>query len=169
MYVKFRKAILPTMKKKFFIAVTVVYSLIAVYFVFLYGIRPIPHPYTILELITHRTNLIPFKSMYEYLHHAGHYNLSYILKFFLGNTAILFPIGMVTAYFSDFSPKTVQQCCIIGAIIAFIIESVQILLRIGSFDIDCIILRTLGMILGGLTAKFIFHFYQMMCKKNQNI
>lgn len=87
-------------------------------------------------------NLVPFA---EILRHDIHSTAFYLNVF--GNIALFIPFGYIIAVYIN--PKKIWTNAIIAAIVSTTIEFVQ--LRIGrSFDIDDIILNTVGCIIGFL-------------------
>ena len=93
------------------------------------------------------SNFIPFKEMFRY-----EFGSRLFIKNILGNILIFLPYG----YFSSEYLKSnkISLSCILTLIISFTIEVVQ--LNIGrTFDIDDIILNTLGGIIGYLLYRLI--------------
>lgn len=89
---------------------------------------------------TSGVNLIPFKEIFRYdIHSKSFYYL------ILGNIAIFIPFGYLVAYYAK--PKKIWSNLLTGIVVSGTIEFVQ--LQIGrSYDIDDIILNTLGCVLG---------------------
>ena len=155
-------------KKRIIISSAAIYSLLALYVVFVYQPVPFSQQYTLAELFAHRANFVPFKSILEYIYMLfnDHINIAHAAKFFIGNIAILLPLGMCIAYFQK--NRSIYKCLFIGLAVSIIMETMQILFRIGSFDIDCVILRTIGMILGGFATLFIYKLYSKFINKEMN-
>lgn len=157
------------MKKKIAASATMLYSLFALYYVFIYSSAASLRRYSIQEMFLRRTNFIPFKSMVDYIFTLmnGRINSEYVIRFFFGNLVILFPIGMAVAYFAK--ENEIRKCLFIGISVSFAMELAQLLLRIGSLDIDCIILRTTGMIFGALVMNYIYSRKEYILKLKKKI
>ncbi|MBE6613115.1 MAG: hypothetical protein E7632_11545 [Ruminococcaceae bacterium] len=95
------------------------------------------------------SNFIPFKTVGEYL--LSH-DVGTLLFHTVGNVAMAIPCGiLLPALFR----RTRQMSSVIVATAAatFILEFCQLMLRIGSFDIDTIILRAVGAAVGFLLYR----------------
>ncbi len=98
----------------------------------------------------HETNLIPFKIFYEtYIEIFKNNNITYFIISFLGNIGMFIPIGFFILLLWNINSKKV---IIIGFLISFFIEIVQLFLSRGT-DIDDLILNTFGVFLGTLLYK----------------
>ena len=87
-------------------------------------------------------NLIPFKEIMRYEFGSKMFYISVI-----GNIALFIPFGFIISYY--IKPKKIIPIIIIPLIVSFTIELVQ--LKIGrSFDIDDILLNTIGCFIGYL-------------------
>ena len=101
----------------------------------------------ISELLNDRMNLTPFSTIKLYLRSANATSVVNIL----GNILAFVPMG----FFVGFPFKKMSNlfyCAIIVAMISLVYEAFQILLLVGRFDVDDILLNTVGGILG-----FCFH------------
>lgn len=88
------------------------------------------------------SNLIPFKGMIRYLHTPKQF--FYII---IGNVLVFVPFGFIVSFYSR--TKKIWSSLFIGIVVSTTVELVQ--REIGrSFDIDDIILNTVGCIIGYL-------------------
>lgn len=93
------------------------------------------------------TNIIPFHNTYTYLMGSQHFNLNIILYNTIGNILIFVPLGIFFSFlFSRF--RTFSKVMMIGFTITVSIELLQFFLQLGQFDIDDILLNTIGALLG---------------------
>ncbi|MGI2326865.1 VanZ family protein [Planococcus sp. YIM B11945] len=100
------------------------------------------------------TNIIPFLNTYNYLVGSQHYNLDIILFNTLGNILIFVPLGIFLSFlFSRF--RTFSKVMMIGFMVTVSIELLQFFLQLGQFDIDDILLNTIGALLGYFVYKSI--------------
>ncbi|MFD0590558.1 VanZ family protein [Paenibacillus sp. GCM10027627] len=97
-------------------------------------------------------NLVPFDTIQRYIVHRDHFNFDIWFKNLFGNLVLFIPIGIFmpllhTRYSNGFW-LIIACVCLIG-----IVELMQMLLKVGSFDIDDIILNTAGAWIGLLLIR----------------
>ncbi|EKN71541.1 hypothetical protein BABA_00865 [Neobacillus bataviensis LMG 21833] len=101
-------------------------------------------------------NFIPFKTIYFYLFLAD-INLNIRIVNLAGNIIGFVPFGFILPLlakkFQKLSAVTVATFCL-----SLTFELLQLVFEFGSFDVDDLILNTIGGILGYLPIKLAFHF-----------
>ncbi len=133
----------------------VIYCLALVKFLLLDG-RHINTEATIGEYFS-RSNFIPFKTIWEYMIRLREdsINVDIVIKNIVGNLIVLFPMGcFLPCMFKTFRKhwKVMAVCfCIV-----LFVEVLQLLLRMGSLDIDDFIFNLSGAILGYLFVHIPF-------------
>jgi glycopeptide antibiotics resistance protein len=97
-------------------------------------------------------NLVPFQTIKRYIVHHDHFNFEIWFKNLFGNIVLFIPIGI---FLPLLNTKYRRVSALIAATIILIavVELIQLLSRVGSFDIDDIILNTLGALLGLMVTK----------------
>ncbi|MGM7682378.1 VanZ family protein [Cytobacillus sp. Hm23] len=92
-------------------------------------------------------NLIPFKTIGNYVNSIGYYNASVIMINLIGNVIVFIPFGL---FLSLLIPKLRKSSLLIFVFIWLIgsLELLQFVFSLGSFDIDDILLNTVGAWLG---------------------
>ena len=96
---------------------------------------------------TYQYNLHPFAEIKRYLYYAGRVGTVLVLLNLLGNIICFIPYGFVI-------PVLSVRCSSFGKILllsflaSLLVESIQLVSKLGSFDVDDIMLNTLGGILG---------------------
>ena len=107
-----------------------------------------------LEYIKYSINIIPFKNISRYIIalFTGSMNISAPITNLGGNLILLFPMGFYLPFFVK-KIKKVSAFSIWMIIIIFLLEVIQLCTRRGAFDINDIILNTLGAIFGFLIWK----------------
>lgn len=89
-------------------------------------------------------NLIPFETILMYLN--GKPSLMIAIFNLVGNIALFIPLGI---FASLLFRKVAWWHILIGsALFSFVLETLQLILQVGSFDVDDILLNTLGVMLG---------------------
>jgi glycopeptide antibiotics resistance protein len=89
-------------------------------------------------------NFIPFKTISSYLH--GEPNWSIAILNLVGNVALLAPIGFLVPLV--FREMTWRTSLALAAAVGLAIEGLEVVFRVGIFDIDDVILNGLGVMLG---------------------
>lgn len=90
------------------------------------------------------SNYIPFKTIMPYLFGSDGWLIGGLN--ILGNIILLVPIGFLLPF--TFSQITWRQTLIIAILSGMIIEGMQVILHVGIFDIDDVLLNGLGVLLG---------------------
>ena len=100
-------------------------------------------------------NVVPFANIAEYFSYimnGGYVIRNWAIKNMLGNLLLFYPMGIfLPCLFSVM--RTLRSNIRISFFAILSVETVQMLLRIGSFDVDDIILNMAGWILGSLTLR----------------
>ncbi len=110
----------------------------------------------------HKTNLIPFKVLYETYYEVfvnGYIN--YFLINFLGNIILFIPFGLIIPLLWKLSTK---KTLFIGFCSSLLIEFTQLFLARGT-DIDDLILNTTGTLLGILLFKLLQKYFKNFAEK----
>lgn len=90
-------------------------------------------------------NVIPFHTLKMYMNYADHFNLRTWFINVVGNVAVFVPFGIAVPYLLGM--RLIRfTLSFIAAL--FVIEFLQLVLRRGSFDIDDVLLNTIGAIIG---------------------
>ncbi|MBD2868301.1 VanZ family protein [Paenibacillus arenilitoris] len=92
-------------------------------------------------------NLVPFDTIKRYVVHYDHFNFDIWFKNLFGNIVLFMPIGiflpLLHVKYRRVFALTATTVLLIAAV-----ELAQLLSKVGSFDVDDIILNTLGAVLG---------------------
>lgn len=106
------------------------------------------------KYISENLKLIPFETIGMYIHAIKYktINLSIPVSNLLGNFILLLPLGFYLPLFFQKLKRFGLYAAAVGGII-FFIESTQLILMRGTFDVDDFILNMLGAILGFLCWK----------------
>jgi len=97
------------------------------------------------EYFKNKVNVTPLETIKLYLNHPGYTSTVNIL----GNIFVFFPMGLFYGYFFKRSNNVILST-VIFAFASLVFESLQMLFLVGSFDVDDILLNTLGGIVGFL-------------------
>ncbi|WP_312810184.1 VanZ family protein [Sedimentibacter sp.] len=95
-------------------------------------------------------NISPFSTIKEYIVNVDRYNTNIILKFFAINLILYLPV----AFFLGLKDFDKLISILIIVLLPIVLDILQIVFRIGSFDIDSIILNVLSsLIIFGIARK----------------
>ena len=92
-------------------------------------------------------NMIPFATIEQLLMHRDHYNTETWVKNLFGNIILFMPLGVFIPLLNQRYLR-VANLVILVAVLIFVVECIQMLTYVGSFDVDDILLNTLGAWLG---------------------
>ena len=99
-------------------------------------------------------NLIPFRTIIDYLFNEDVIVRSFAFSNIMGNIAIFIPLGIYIPLLIN--KKSIFTNSAIVALISLCVEIVQYILAIGTADVDDIILNTIGGLLGILIFKLVY-------------
>ena len=99
-------------------------------------------------------NLIPFRTIIDYLFNEDVIVRSFAFSNIMGNIAIFIPLGIYIPLLIN--KKSIFTNSAIVALISLCVEIVQYILVIGTADVDDIILNTIGGLLGILIFKLVY-------------
>jgi len=141
------------MKKTFRIilwSLFAVYMLILLYILFLS--RPPRLGYSVSEYFLMKLNIVPLKTIIHYvsIFSYGYYTLA--IKNVVGNFVLFLPMGAALPYLFRKVDKF-YKVVIIVAVSVLIVEILQGLLRVGTPDVDDLILNLSGAMLGYAIIK----------------
>lgn len=108
-------------------------------------------------------NLVPFREIRRYYTHIDTIGAYIFVLNIVGNVVAFMPFGFFRPLLGVKKPgifKTVIQ----GALFSLIIETSQLLVQVGSFDVDDIILNTLGTFAGYIMFSLFNAIYRRIIK-----
>lgn len=111
-------------------------------------------------------NLIPFRTIRNYIKYRAYVNIDIFIINIIGNIVAFMPMGFFIPIMFR-SKRSLIEVLFFSLVISFIIEIVQFQLVVGSFDVDDIILNTLGGIIGYLIFILIYYIYTFNLKRNR--
>ena len=126
---------------------SVAYVLFLVYLFLVWGRGPIFQELPISEYAKTYVNVIPFKTTVEQLRNlnAGLINTEIVLANTLGHILAFFPMGALLALAYE---RTRQKHLLLVSFFSLLLELIQLVLHIGSFDVDAIIFNVVGYFVG---------------------
>lgn len=143
----------------FFKALFVVYNIVLAYCLIIRHIG-VFHNDTWIEYLRHNTNFLPFFSVRILLAATSGFSvvLWRLLRVFVGNFLLFIPFGMLSS--EVFLNCTTKRLVTISLVISLLIETLQILSCIGTFDIEVVCFRVFGSLLGFCLRNCIRHTFK---------
>lgn len=99
-------------------------------------------------------NLVPFLEITRYFKYYHVLGFSLFMINIVGNVVAFMPFGFFLPIISRRSKKW-YNTVMFGALCSFTLETLQLVNRVGSFDVDDMILNTLGAALGFLSYELV--------------
>jgi glycopeptide antibiotics resistance protein len=102
------------------------------------------------RLQINRYNLIPFRSIRLYFSAAENTGMASFIINILGNLIVFMPVGLFVPYFLENVKglKGTFRVGLIGFFFSLWVETMQYVFSVGVFDVDDLILNTIGALLG---------------------
>lgn len=125
-----------TLKRKLLLSALIGYTSLVVYWM-LWGFGR-------TSVIGYRYNLVPFSTIVDFFQ-VEHFNAKIVIINLLGNIGVFMPFGLLLPLIFKFN---LRQTLIVGLIGLLILETAQLITGQGVFDVDDLILNTLGITLG---------------------
>ena len=127
---------------------TIVYALIMIRLLFLRGGQWEDYNY----------NLIPLKTISIYITERDSLSFNVWFTNIFGNIVLFIPIGWAVPVLFRRFLKFLPFCLLVIGVI-FLVELIQMLTRVGSFDVDDIILNTFGASIGFVITRIVTRFF----------
>jgi glycopeptide antibiotics resistance protein len=103
-------------------------------------------------------NLEPFKTINNYIKYRQYVSDAIVIRNILGNILAFMPMGFFIPLLSK-KTRFFIKIIIISAITSLLVEVIQYKFAVGSFDVDDIILNTLGGFIGYICYKIAHSIY----------
>ena len=105
-------------------------------------------------LDSYRYNLIPLKTIKQYVINREYYNSETWIKNLFGNIILFIPLGLSIPILNHRFLK-VLPFLILNLLILLSVELIQVFSRVGTFDVDDIILNILGALIGLVITRLV--------------
>ncbi len=113
------------------------------------------------DLITHRYNLHLFKEIKRFIKYREQIGFEGFIVNILGNVIAFMPYGFLLPLLNR-AYRKLYLIAILSVFFSLVIETAQLLLRVGVFDVDDILMNSLGGILGYMIFLIIHPIYKRM-------
>ncbi|MDF2961204.1 MAG: VanZ family protein [Paenibacillus sp.] len=94
-------------------------------------------------------NIVPFKTISNYISEYHHYTFNLWVINLFGNVAAFIPFGILVPWLFPHFTKPLRLASL-SILVLLAVEAVQLTGKVGSFDVDDILLNLLGVTIGKL-------------------
>lgn len=130
--------------RPFIAIITVLYTGLLIYWMFFGFGRSQAHT------DAYHYNIVPLQTLKMYLLHADHFSMRYWLINVVGNVAVFVPFGIALPYLLKLR---LMRFLVIFMSALVTLELLQLVLHRGSFDIDDVLLNTIGAMMGYMSYR----------------
>lgn len=99
-------------------------------------------------------NLVPFKTIMSLIRNYKYYEFDVWIYNFFGNIAAFVPLGLLLPAVFSFE-RRFASTLVFSALFLLAAEAAQLILRVGVFDVDDIILNMIGVVSGYVICKLV--------------
>ncbi len=103
-------------------------------------------------------NLVPFSTLLNYIRYLDHYGFTIWSINLFGNIAAFIPFGFFMGLIFQKCRARAGLTFLLTLAFSFFVESIQAWFRVGSFDVDDILLNGLGGLIGWWMSRWIRRF-----------
>ena len=114
-----------------------------------------------------RFNLILFNEINRFIVYREQLGMKAFMLNVVGNCVAFIPGGFLLPVISR-RCRSFISCTLVGFVISFFIECTQLIFRVGSFDVDDLMLNTLGVAIGFIMNAAIKKFRAFKKKKKES-
>lgn len=105
-------------------------------------------PYVLVERLHDRSNLVPFHEIESYVRSIRSHNSWHSTVNFLGNVIAFVPLGFLLPLLFSKRAKSLFKVLLYSFMLSFAVELTQLVMDIGRFDVDDLLLNTAGGFIG---------------------
>ena len=105
----------------------------------------------------YKYSLKPFKEIRRYLTYIDQLGLWYVFLNLAGNVMAFVPFGFVLPVITRY--RKFYQVFFLSMEFSLVVEIIQLVSKVGSFDVDDILLNTLGGVLGYVAYQIVYHVF----------
>jgi glycopeptide antibiotics resistance protein len=97
-------------------------------------------------------NLVPFQTIWMYIEYFDHFNFSIWFSNLVGNILAFMPLGFLIPFLLV-KMRKLSKIFFLSLFTTVTVEIIQLVFRVGGFDVDDIQLNTLGGVLGYIVLR----------------
>ncbi len=109
---------------------------------------------------TYRYNLIPFQEIRRFIIYRDYVSTEAFLVNLVGNLLVFFPVGMLVPLWRNTKRTGCIRILIYTFLFTLSIETLQLVTRVGVFDVDDLLMNTLGGLAGWICYRIALALYR---------
>lgn len=109
---------------------------------------------------TYRYNLIPFQEIRRFIIYRDYVSTEAFLVNLVGNLLVFFPVGMLVPLWRNTKRTGCIRILIYTFLFTLSIETLQLVTRVGVFDVDDLLMNTLGGLAGWICYRIALAVYR---------
>lgn len=107
---------------------------------------------------TYRYNLLPFEEIRRFILYRNYVSIEAFLLNLVGNLTVFFPLGFLVPIWRIKKTGCVR-IILYSFLFSLCIETLQLVTRVGVFDVDDLLMNTVGGVIGWLCYRAVRFFY----------
>jgi glycopeptide antibiotics resistance protein len=166
------------MKIKRYIYLMITWSMFLLYLIFLFKVILFKYTHTLSDVIEqirsqfhwgimkrsifYSSNFIPFSTIINYIFNNDNWRIGYIN--IVGNIFLFIPFGLIISLMK-YKSNTNSRIFLYAFILSLSLEFIQLIFGLGQFDVDDLILNSLGAIIGLTIINIIARIFKKRFRK----
>lgn len=100
--------------------------------------------------VEYKYNFVPFKEIKRYLSRYEVFGFWRVFLNIIGNILAFIPLGFFIPIIGNIQKRVLGKAFLFGILFVCLIEGIQLLTKVGSCDIDDVLLNGIGIMVGGI-------------------
>lgn len=113
---------------------------------------------------TYRYNLVPFEEIRRFIQYRDYVTTGAFVLNLIGNLLVFFPVGFLVPIWK-INKKGCLWIVLYSFLFSLCIESLQLVTKVGVFDVDDLLLNTLGGVFGWICYKILLAVYHRVMER----
>lgn len=113
-------------------------------------------PYVIVERLRYRSNLVPFHEIENYVRLIRNNQSWHSAVNFVGNVIAFMPLGFLLPLLFPKKAGSLFRVILLSLMLSLGVELTQLVMDVGTFDVDDLLLNTAGGMIGYIVYLFIW-------------
>lgn len=116
---------------------------------------------------TYRYNLVPFDEIRRFIIYRNYVSTGAFVINLIGNFLVFSPVGFLIPIWRKWRTKTTGclRIIIYSFLFSLCIETLQLITRVGVFDVDDLFMNTVGGLIGWIGYLLVFKIYHMIMRQ----
>lgn len=116
---------------------------------------------------TYRYNLVPFEEIRRFIQYRDYVSTGAFTLNMIGNLLVFAPVGFLVPIWKT-NKKGCPWIILYSFLFSLCIESLQLVTKVGVFDVDDLLLNTLGGVAGWICYKIVLNIFHYLVHRKRN-